>query len=99
MNKYRYFIGLFALSISACSTVTINQEGQQKLVSKPTYEESKTFFLWGLVGEHHVEVTKICDGKEPMQMQSQQTFVDGLLGAITLGIYAPHTAKVWCPKE
>jgi hypothetical protein len=29
-------------------------------------------------------------------MQSQQTFVDGLLGLVTLGIYSPQTAKVWC---
>ena len=98
MNNYRFVFGLLALSMSACSTVTINQEGQQKLVSKPTYEESKPFYLWGLVGDQHIDVTKICDGKEPVQMQSQQTFVDGLLGAITLGIYAPHTAKVWCTK-
>ncbi|WP_397472323.1 Bor family protein, partial [Rheinheimera sp.] len=46
--------------------------------------------------EHHVDVNTICNGAEPKQMQSQQTFTDGLLGLVTLGIYYPHTAKVWC---
>ncbi len=88
-----------ALTLCACSTVTIQPQAQQKISSKPTYQESKSFFLFGLVGEHHVDVTQICGGKEPLQMQSQQTFVDGALTILTLGIYTPHTAKVWCPQE
>jgi len=32
-------------------------------------------------------------------MQSQQTFADGALGLVTLGIYAPHTVKVWCEQQ
>jgi hypothetical protein len=52
----------------------------------------------GLIGEHHVDVLAICGGKEPAQMQSQQTFVDGLLTLVTLTIYAPVTTKVWCNK-
>uniref|UniRef100_UPI004047FFFD Bor family protein n=1 Tax=Rheinheimera sp. TaxID=1869214 RepID=UPI004047FFFD len=82
--------------LAACSTVTIQPQQSAKLSSEPTYKDSKPFFLWGLVGEHRVDTAVICDGAEPKQMQSQQTFTDGLLGVITLGIYLPHTAKVWC---
>jgi hypothetical protein len=82
--------------LTACSTVTIHPQQSTKLSSEPTYKDSKPFFLWGLVGEHRVDTAAICDGAEPKQMQSQQTFTDGLLGVITLGIYLPHTAKVWC---
>ena len=92
-------LSVFLVGISACSTVTIKPEGQNKLVTKPTYLESKPFYLWGLAGEHRVNVLDICSQSEPLQMQSQQTFSDGLLTFITLGIYAPHTVKVWCPKE
>lgn len=99
MRSFSLLVGLLALGISACSTVTISPTAQQKLIDSPTYEESKNYFFWGLVGDHHIDVLKICNGKEPVQMQSQQTFADGVLGVITLGIYAPHTAKVWCPKE
>lgn len=89
---------VWALAVSACSTVTINPDGRAKLAGEPTYQDSKSFFLWGLVGEHHVDVQRICNGKEPVQMQSQATFGDGLLKWITLGVYAPHTTKVWCSR-
>lgn len=96
MKKYSALIGLIALSLSACSTVTIKPDGQQKVSHEPTYQESKAFFLFGIIGEKHINVTEICNEKDPVQMQSQQTFVDGLLTVLTLGIYSPHTAKVWC---
>lgn len=59
-------------------------------------EESKSFFFWGLAGEHSIDVNGVCQGKPAQQMQTQTTFLDGLLGGITLGIYAPRSAKVWC---
>lgn len=86
----------FVSLLTACSTVTIHPQQTQKLSSPPTYKTSKSFFLWGLVGEHRVDTIAICNGAEPKQMQSQQTFTDGLLGIVTLGIYTPHTVKVWC---
>lgn len=91
-------VGALMLALSACSTVTVNPDGRAKVVSEPSYQDSKAFFLWGLVGEHHVDVLRICNGKEPVQMQSQQTFTDGLLGVVTLGIYSPHSTKVWCNR-
>lgn len=99
MKKSSLVLGVLLVGLSACSTVTIKPEGPNKLANEPTYEDSKPFYLWGLAGEHRVDVLNICNNNEPLQMQSQQTFSDGLLTLITLGIYAPHTAKVWCPKE
>ena len=84
------------VSVTACSSVTVHPQASSKLATEPTYIDSKPFYLWGIVGEHHVDVNTICNGSEPKQMQSQQTFTDGLLGLVTLGIYYPHTAKVWC---
>jgi hypothetical protein len=91
-------VGVLMLALSACSTVTVNPDGRAKVVGEPTYQDSKAFYFWGLVGEHHVDVLRICGGKEPVQMQSQQTLLDGFLGGITLGIYSPHTTKVWCSR-
>ncbi|MGC2165014.1 MAG: Bor family protein [Gallionella sp.] len=87
---------LLILLLVGCSTVTIQPQQSGKLVTQPTYEESKNFFFWGLAGEFRFDVTKICSGKKVTQMQTQQTFVNGLLGLVTLGIYSPHTVKVWC---
>ena len=93
--KHALVLGL-AITASACSTVTIHPKSAGTLSSQPSYEESKSFYLGGLVGEQRVNVSEICGDKEVTQMQSQQTFINGFLGLITLGIYAPHTVKVWC---
>lgn len=85
-----------AIWLGGCSTITIQPEQTSKLVTKPTYQESKSFYFWGLVGEPRVDVTEVCQEEEPKQMQSQATFLNGLLSGITLGIYSPHTVKVWC---
>jgi hypothetical protein len=59
------------------------------------YEEKGNFFLWGLVGEKEVDLKKLCPAG-PARWQNQQTFVDGLIGTVTLGIYIPRTINVEC---
>jgi hypothetical protein len=59
------------------------------------FEEKGNFFLWGLVGEKEVDLKKMCPAG-PARWQNQQTFVDGLIGAVTLGIYIPRTINVEC---
>ncbi|MDB5105750.1 MAG: Bor family protein [Fibrobacteres bacterium] len=89
--------GLAALVyLSACASATIRPEGGEKVGGAPTYEESKSYFWWGLSGEHEINVVEVCKGKEVEQIQSQYTFLDGVKTFFTLGIYAPKTAKVWC---
>lgn len=85
-----------ATVLAGCSTVTIHPAASGKLSSTPTYQDSRPFFLWGLVGDERVNVVEVCANKPVKQMQSQQTFGDGFLTVITLGIYAPHSVKVWC---
>ena len=88
-----------ALMLSVgCSTVTISPKGAPKTSVEPTYSDSKSFFLWGLVGEHDIDVKEVCGEREVKQMQTQRTFTDSLLTIVTIGIYAPRTAKVWCEK-
>ncbi len=89
MRQMQFIAALLIIACSACSTVTISPAKDVRIASDPTYQDSKSFFLWGLVGEHDVDVKQICDGRDPVQMQSQETFTDGLLTIITLGIYAP----------
>ena len=46
-----------------------------------------------------VDAAKICGGAENVvKTETQQTFVNGLLGFITLGIYAPLEARVYCSQ-
>jgi hypothetical protein len=98
MKKTICTLLLLAL-VPACSTVTIRDKGTGKISSEPSYQSSKAFFLWGLIGHPKVNVSQICNGKLPVQVQTQRTFLDGFLGVITLGLYYPRSAKVWCDAD
>lgn len=87
------------LILSGCAAVTITESGNSDFTYRPDYEQSKHFFLWGLVGEHHIDVTKICEQKKVIQMQSKFSAINVLYSGLTLGLYLPRTAKVWCERE
>jgi len=88
-----------SLILSGCAAVTITESGDSDFTYHPDYEQSKPFFLWGLVGEHQIDVTEICDEKKVIQMQSKFSAMNVLYSGLTLGIYLPRTAKVWCERE
>jgi hypothetical protein len=88
-------LGLLLIA-TGCYSVTIRPDGGFKMATKPSFEQRQDFYLWGLVGESHIDTAKVCSSSAPTQMQSQVTVVDALLGLVTLGIYSPETAKVWC---
>lgn len=92
---------LFALvvTISACSTVTVRPQGGTKDSSKADYIDSKPFYFGGPIGMHKVDVNEACEGNEVTQMQTVSTSSDWFFSVITLGIYTPRTAKVWCEEE
>ncbi|MCP4409416.1 MAG: Bor family protein [Gammaproteobacteria bacterium] len=84
------------ISSTGCSTITVNPEGELRRTSIPSYSDRKNFFFWGVAGEHHVNVNQVCTDQQPVQMQTQKTLSDGLLSLVTLGVYWPRHAKVWC---
>jgi hypothetical protein len=85
--------------LSACGTVTITESGQPDLQLPPQYSESKPFYLGGLIGEHTINTQEICNARPVSQMQTRYDAMDVLWGAVTLGIYLPRTAKVWCERK
>ena len=71
--------------------------------SKQTGSNKKTithhFFVSGIGQKKTVDAAKICGGAENIvKTETQQTFVNGLLGFITLGIYTPLEARVYCSQ-
>ena len=51
--------------------------------------------FWNLKYNKTVDAAKICGGAENVvKTETQQTFVNGLLGFITLGIYTPLEACI-----
>ena len=85
-----------ALLITGCAqqTFTVQNKPQQQHQRKPSPIISS--FL-ELGRRKTVDAAKICGGAENVvKTETQQTFVNGLLGFITLGIYTPLEARVYC---
>lgn len=87
---------LCAALLAGCSTVTVSTGDGLRRSGSPTWQDRKWFLLGGFISDKHVDVNEVCGGRQVVQMQSQNTFVDGLIGALTFGILSPRTAKVWC---
>lgn len=87
------------LLLSACGSVTIRTDNQREDTENPSYQKSFNYWWWGLKGEYDINVREVCSGKNVTQMQSISRFSDAALTIMTLGIYAPRSARVWCEGE
>ena len=75
-----------ALLITGCAQQTFTVQNKPAAVPKETITHH--FFVSGIKKKKTVDAAKICGGAENVvKTETQQTFVNGLLGFITLGIY------------
>lgn len=84
--------------LSSCASQTFTINGKYGEV--PTSQKSQTFFLGGLGQEQVTNAAAVCAGAENViKVEAQHTLVNGLLAVITLGIYTPRDAKVYCKRS
>ena len=81
-----------ALLITGCAQQTV--QNKPAAVAQGNHHPSfLRFWNWA---EENCRCSKICGGAENVvKTETQQTFVNGLLGFITLGIYTPLEARVY----
>lgn len=85
-----------AMLLSACATQTFHINGGPSALES---KDSQAFFLGGVGQAEDVDAAKICGGADKIaKVETEQTFVDGFLGNITLGLYTPRTARVFCKR-
>ncbi|WP_271270811.1 Bor family protein [Aliamphritea hakodatensis] len=86
-----------ATFISGCSTQTFNINGTTD--HPADNEASQTFFINGIGQEKTTDAAQLCGGADKViKVETQETFVNGFLGLITLGIYTPRDARVYCKQ-
>ena len=93
-----------ALLITGCAQQTFTVQNKPAAVAPETITHH--FFVSGIGQKKTVDAAKICGGAENVvKTETQQTFVNGLLGFITLGIYTPleavciaHNNCMSCPS-
>ena len=82
-----------ALLITGCAQQTFTGFKNKPATVAPKPSPIISSFLE--LGGKAVDAAKICGGAENIvKAETQQTFVNGLLGFITLGIYTPLEARV-----
>lgn len=60
-------------------------------------DDAQTFFISGLGQTQTVDAAKICGGAAKVRsVETETTFLNGLLGSLTFGIYTPRQARVTC---
>ena len=87
-----------ALLITGCAQQTFTVQNKPAAVAPRKPSPIISSFL-ELGRKKTVDAAKICGGAENVvKTETQQTFVNGLLGFITLGIYTPLEARVYCSQ-
>ena len=81
-----------------CAQQTFTVQNKPAAVA-PKETITHHFFVSGIGQRKLSDATKICGGAENVvKTETQQTFVNGLLGFITLGVYTPLEARVYCSQ-
>ena len=99
-NATRYCAGP---ACTGCAQQTFTVQNKPAAVAPETITHH--FFVSGIGQKKTVDAAKICSGAENVKTETQQTFVNGLLGFITLGIYTrwrrvciAHNNCMICPS-
>ncbi|KZN48400.1 Bor family protein [Pseudoalteromonas luteoviolacea] len=94
--KTKVMGAIFAASLlSGCAAQTFNVNGSTS--TKPTVQETQTFFISGLGQEQVIDAAAVCNGAENViKVEAQHTFLNGLASMISFGLYTPRDAKVYC---
>ncbi len=80
------------LFMSSCYTYThVVGDGAQSGV---TVKAKNHYFVYGLAQGKQSDPNEMAGGAKNYEVITQHTFVDGLLNALTFGIYTPTTTTV-----
>lgn len=91
MLNFLFILGI-ALTMSSCYTYEFAVgEGAQ---SGMTITKKNHYFIYGLAPGTTSDPQEMAGGASDYNVKVEHTFVDGLLNAITWGIYTPTTTTV-----
>jgi len=64
---------------------------------QPKLEQRQANFLSGFGQRHTIDAAKVCGGTDKVSsVEVDQSFMDAVIATITLGIYTPLSARVFC---
>ena len=85
------FLALFMSGCAQQSFVMSNSHGELKKT------ETQHLFVNGIAQEKEINAAKVCGGiKNVSKVEVQQTLSNVVLDVLTLGIYTPREARIYC---
>lgn len=89
---------IVVLTVASCANATFNftdvprPEGAQ-----PNAEQRQANFVSGFGERHTIDAAKVCGGADKVaSVDVNQSFMDAVIATVTLGIYTPLSARVFC---
>jgi hypothetical protein len=73
---------------------TIRMEVSHTPTTAPPIEDWHGYWFWGLTSAD-IDMSKICPAGT-VAIEEDQTFLDGLIGQLTIGIFQPRSQRYWC---
>ncbi|WJG08885.1 Bor family protein [Aliiglaciecola sp. LCG003] len=70
------------------------------IADRPDYHKMQHFFFSGVAQEQQIDAAKICFGAENIiKVEVRQSFLNGVLGYLSYGIYTPRDIKIFCKSS
>ncbi|MBA7800752.1 Bor family protein [Citrobacter freundii] len=86
-----------AVALSGCAQQTFKINNG--IAEKPTQEVKQNFFVHGIGQSQTIDAALVCGGADKViRTEVQESGMDVFLRIITIGIYTPREARVYCAK-
>ena len=90
----KMLLAALALLITGCAQQTFAVQNKPAAVAPKPSPIISSFLNWA----ENCRCSRCGGAENVVKTETQQTFVNGLLGFITLGIYTPLEARVYCSQ-
>ncbi|MCY4472086.1 MAG: Bor family protein [Kistimonas sp.] len=89
---------LLSVAISGCATQSFNLTSG-RVDEIPDEETSQHFFVGGIAQMKSMNAASICGGSSRVaRVEARSSPLDAVLSMLTMGIYTPRTARVYCSQ-
>ena len=87
-------LALTVVLATGCAQQTFVMNGDD---TTPTTNKAQAFFVGGIGQTKTINAAEVCGGADKVQkVESQTTFLNGVLQLVTFSIYTPRQARVYC---
>jgi len=93
-----FVLAVALIGLSGCFTINLTNKNSSAKSSVP-YQEWHQIGVFQLVEfSDPVDLKSRCEGKDWTTAKTELSFIQGLVRAVTWGLYSPHNVEYTCTK-